>query len=99
MWVVSVLATAVSSAALAAEVLHDQYKEFGGVGVVSQNFETDYDDFDSQAADDFQVPSGTRWYIREVDVAGSSVFATGSENLFFYRGGRLPNKVIAEFDE
>jgi hypothetical protein len=42
----------------------------GGTGINSQNYETEFDTYDDEAADDFVVPEGVRWKITEVDMGG-----------------------------
>jgi hypothetical protein len=56
-----------------------------GVGVISQNFEADFDAYDSRAADDFVIRR--RCVVREVDVNGAYFFGIGparSLNVTFY---------------
>lgn len=55
-------------------VLYDQTGHDAGFGTVSQNFG---DEFDSQAADDFTVPDGTGWTIKEVDAIGAYFNGSG----------------------
>jgi len=57
-----------------------------GIGIVSQNFETAFDQYDAQAADDFHVPPGG-WTVNEVDVTGVYFNGSGpavSETVTFY---------------
>ena len=74
-------------------VLYDQNNNDSGVGVSSQNFESAFDAFDSQAADDFVVPAKHPWNITSISVTG--VFATPpSENVTFYEDANgLPGDV------
>ena len=78
--------------------LYDQNSNDAGAGVVSQNFETEFDAYDSQAADDFVVPAGQVWVVSEVDVTGVYFSGSGpavSENVFFYKDKRgLPDREI-----
>jgi hypothetical protein len=78
--------------------LYDQNSNDAGAGVVSQNFETEFDAYDSQAADDFVVPAGQVWVVSEVDVTGVYFSGSGpavSENVFFYKDKRgLPGREI-----
>jgi len=60
----------------ALQVLWDQNGTDSGIGIVSQNFESSFDAYDAEAADDFTVPANTRWTIKEVDVTG--VYFNGS---------------------
>ena len=82
--------------------LYDQNGNDGGTGVSSQNFETTYDAYDDQGADDFTVPAGHTWNIKEVDVTGVYYNGSGparSENVFFYKDkGGLPGRLKAECD-
>ena len=54
-------------------VLFDQTGDESGIATVSQNFG---DEFSSAAADDFPVPAGKTWTIKEVDALG--VYFNGS---------------------
>jgi hypothetical protein len=62
-----------------------------------QNFEPEFDSFDSQLADDFVVPdAGRPWQITGITVTGQSLNGSGparSENVTFYKG---PNGVPGE---
>lgn len=88
--------------ASALQTLYDQTGGNSGMGVVSQNFEPEFDIYDVQAADDFIVPDGTRWTVKEVDVLGTYFAGIGpsrSQNVVFYRNKHgLPGKIVAEFD-
>jgi hypothetical protein len=83
------------SAAPGSTTLYDQNNNDNGVGLVSQNFESTFDAYDAQAADDFQVPSGHKWKVKEVDVTGVYFNGSGpatSVNIFVYKNkGGLPN--------
>src|SRR5439155_16620975 len=64
-----------------------QYDNDSGTGEVSQNFESANDAYDSQAADDFVVPSGQVWHVAEVDVLGTYFNGNGpaaSFNVWIY---------------
>jgi len=91
----------VSKGAMA--VLYDQTANDSGSGIVSQNFEATYDAYDAQAADDFVVPAGASWRIKEVDVGGAYFNGSGpavSENVTFYKDKKgKPGAVVAEFME
>jgi hypothetical protein len=82
--------------------LYDQNGNDAGTGVTSQNFETTYDAYDNQGADDFTVPEGHAWKVKEVDVTGVYYNGFGpavSENVFFYKDKNgLPGKLKAECD-
>jgi hypothetical protein len=82
-------------------VLHDQYDNATieePVDIISQDAETAFDFFDSQAADDFIVPAGQTWEISEVDVLGryDGPGPAGSFHVFFYDNGagNLPGTLI-----
>jgi len=91
------------SATPAANVLYDQNDrtDDSGVGIVSQNFEPEYDIYDSSGADDFTVPANTIWRIRRVATTGTYFDGTGdgvSATVTFYRNsvtkGGLPGAPI-----
>ena len=83
------------------DVLWDQIGTAEGTAAASQNF-TDpggsFDEFDSRAADDFQIPGALGWNINMVRVIG--LFQSGpgpveSVNVFFFTDdGGLPGSVI-----
>lgn len=77
--------------------LYDQNNNDAGIGIVSQNFETSFDAYDSQGADDFKVKAGTTWKVKEVDVTGVYFNGSGlavSENVTFYKNaGGLPGAI------
>jgi len=82
-------------------VLYDQNNNDDGIGIVSQNFESSFDQYDAQAADDFTVPGGAKWKVKEVDVTG--VYFNGSgpsrdENVTFYTNKHgHPGDVVATY--
>lgn len=53
------------------EILHDQLDGITGDAITSQDFEAALNDFDSEAADDFDIPSGETWTIEQVTVYGA----------------------------
>jgi hypothetical protein len=69
--------------------LYDQNDMDQGIGIVSENFgEPIFEIYDSQGADDFTVPSGRQWTVKEVDVTGVYFNGAGpaaSENVSFYQ--------------
>jgi hypothetical protein len=72
----------------AAGVLYDQNDDSQGYADISQNFESSFDAYDAQGADDFTVPAGSKWSITEVDVTGLYFNGPGlanSENVSFYK--------------
>ena len=85
----------------ASPVLYDQTANDSGNGIVSQNFESTFDAYDAQGADDFVVPAGKTWKVTEVDVAGAYFNGAGpsvSENVTFYTDKKgKPGKVVATF--
>lgn len=83
--------------------LYDQTGNDSGVGIVSDNFDSGtFDSYDNQGADDFVVPSGHAWKIKEVDALGVYFNGPGPAdgvNVFFYKDkGGLPGKLKAEID-
>jgi hypothetical protein len=83
--------------------LVDQNSNDTGIAVVSQNFDTSSSQYDSQGADDFTVPKGVTWVIKEVAVTGTYFNGSGpatSENILIYADDRgLPGKLLAEVDD
>src|SRR3954468_2884970 len=73
------------------ETLYSQNDNDTGVGVVSQNFDSANDSFDSQGADDFTVPAGRTWKITGIVVTGRYFGGFGqsgpaaSETVTFYK--------------
>ncbi|MGA7296318.1 MAG: hypothetical protein WBW92_02245 [Rhodanobacteraceae bacterium] len=57
--------------ATTASVLYDQTDNASGNGAPAQNFETAYDAYDSEGADDFVVPAGG-WTLTEADLVTST---------------------------
>lgn len=83
-------------------VLYDQTGIWSGIGIVTQNFETAFDAYDCEAADDFVVPRGARWRVKGLYVMGTHFDGIGpadSENVVFYKNdhGR-PGSVIVAFN-
>jgi hypothetical protein len=84
-------------------VLYDQQVDDSGLAIVSQMFESTYSIYDSVAADDFTVPQGSIWTIKEIDVTGQYFNGSGpatSENVAFYmvnRMGRPAKKILQTF--
>jgi hypothetical protein len=92
---------AVAPAGDAAGVLYSQNGQDSGVSIVSQAFESCFDLYDVQAADDFVVPAGQAWEVSEVDVTGAYFNGSGpadSVNLYFYKDTKgLPGALVAAF--
>jgi len=82
--------------------LYDQTGHDSGIAIVSQNFEDDFDTYDTMVADDFAVPEGTRWRIREIEVIGTYFNGIGpaqSLNISIHRNkDGLPGKLVAKYD-
>jgi hypothetical protein len=82
--------------------LYDQNSDDSGVAVPSENFTHDFESYDSSGADDFTVPAGHTWKIREVEVTGvygQPSNPADSENVFIYKDRRgLPENLVAECD-
>src|SRR2546423_8510571 len=78
--------------------LYDQNGDDASDSIDSQNFESSFDAYDDQAADDFVVPSPHVWAVKEVDVTGVYFVGSGpanSVNLFFYKdSGGLPGALL-----
>ena len=70
-------------------------------GAPSQNFETAFDAFDCQGADDFTVPANTTWTVNQVNVTGtlSTTGPPASFNVIFYNNSAaLPGSVVQTFN-
>jgi hypothetical protein len=67
--------------------LYDQNDQSNGIMIVSQKFgEPRFAVFDTQGADDFTVPPGTQWTVKEIDITGVYFNGAGpatSENVRF----------------
>jgi len=84
-------------------VLYDQQMSNQGTltdYATSQNFESAFDQFDTQAADDFVVPANVGWTINTVEVLGvydsSGSQTVSSVNVWFYAnaGANLPSTQV-----
>jgi len=82
------------------DVLYEQMANAGPNSNTSQNFETGFDTYDNQGADDFVIPAGESWTIESVDVLGAYFNGTGpavSFNVFFYNNAAgFPGTVAAQ---
>lgn len=82
-------------------VLYDQTSNPGGNGTFSQNFSDDPAQ-SSAAADDFVVPDGQTWIVKEIDVPGLYFNGSGpadSENVTFFKDkNHKVGKTVAELD-
>jgi len=85
-----------------AVTLYDQTARDSGISIVSQNFESSFDAYDCEAADDFVVPDGVKWRVTEIDILGTTFNGSGvadSENIFIYKNKRgKPGRIVAEYD-
>src|SRR4051794_4961340 len=90
----------VVSASPGSVLLYDQNTGDSGAAISSQDFGSDLDSYDDQGADDFVVPAGHAWKVREVDVTGGYTEGTAdSEHITIYADHKgVPGKVIAECD-
>ncbi|MCD6176575.1 MAG: hypothetical protein J7K29_01920, partial [Candidatus Cloacimonetes bacterium] len=69
-------------------------------GVTSQDFETAYDQYDAEGADDFVVPAGETWTINEVAILGSFSAAgpcTLANVRFFEDAAGMPGTLLFEY--
>jgi len=84
--------------------LWSQVNEDSGVALSSQNFgESSFDVYDNQGADDFVVPEGENWVIRQIEARGTHWGGSGpldSMNVVFYRGNddhpNKPGQILGE---
>ena len=81
-------------------ILYDQSTGDSGAAISSQNFGSDLDSYDDQAADDFIVPTGHAWRVKEVDIIGGYTEGTAdSEHITIYADHNgVPGKVVADCD-
>ncbi len=81
-------------------VLYDQNDNDLGSGFTSQNFEVTFDAYDSQAADDFTVPAGSKWLVTSVTASGVYYNGTGpmaSAHVTFYKNkAGSPSAMVAD---
>ena len=80
-------------------VLYEQMVSFGTNSFNSQNYETVYDIYDNQAADNFVIPVGDEsWTIESLEVLGTYYNGSGpanSINVFFYNDNAgLPGTLL-----
>jgi hypothetical protein len=84
-----------------AAVLYDQNDNDSGIGITSQNFEASFDIYDNMGADDFTVPAGEIWLVKQVDVTGVYYNGFGpadSQHVAFYKNKNgLPGRLVADF--
>jgi len=93
---------AVHSTPRGLRTLVDQNENDTGIAIVSQNYDKSSAQYDSQGADDFSVPKGVTWVIKDVDVTGVYFNGSGpatSENILIYADDHgLPGELIAEVE-
>ena len=81
--------------------LYDQNIADGAYGFFSQTLSS-YPQYDEYLADDFMVPAGHTWKVKEVDVTGFYYFAAGpasSVNVLFWKNkGALPKGTTAKVE-
>lgn len=84
------------------KTLYSQNDNDGGFNVPSL-FDSTYSAYNDQAADDFVIPIGRTWKIREVDVTGVYFNGSGPANfevVTFYRDAQgLPGQQIGAFEK
>jgi hypothetical protein len=83
--------------------LYDQTSDELPGALNSQNYGSPDTLYDDQAADDFVVPKGHKWIIKEIDVpgikSGTGTKPATSLNVIFYKNyGGLPGTVVSECD-
>jgi hypothetical protein len=83
--------------------LYDQTGDDSGAASTSQNFESSFDQYDTQGASDFTVPKGHTWTVSEVDATGQYRYSGGgaaTANVWFYKDkkGAPKGKAVAECD-
>ncbi|HEY3202169.1 MAG TPA: proprotein convertase P-domain-containing protein [Thermoanaerobaculia bacterium] len=82
-------------------ILYDQYNNASTLATGSQDFETAFDAFDDQGADDFVVPGGESWSIEGTDVQGVYFNGPGpapSVNVtLFADSAGLPGGVLCDY--
>lgn len=80
--------------------LYDQNDDDAGVAVLSSELDGAFANYSAAGADDFTVPAGHKWRIREVDVTGAWDNGSGPAtfvNVFFYASkNRLPGSPVAQ---
>ncbi len=78
-------------------VLYEQSNSSGGTQA-SQDFETAYDIYDCQGADDFYVPAGLQWNIQTITVTGSGSTTATLANVYIYADNAgLPGTALNTF--
>jgi hypothetical protein len=77
-------------------VLYNQNSNGDGIYINSQNYTSGtYTAYNDQGADDFIVPKGKKWTVKEIDVTGCCSNSPASENVFFYKDNNgVPGKAV-----
>lgn len=93
----------VNGAAPGSVTLYDQNIADNGVAIVSDFFDSSsFASYDDQIADDFSVPSGHKWKVKQIDVTGVYFNGYGPAdfvNVFVYKNSKgKPGKTKAECD-
>lgn len=82
--------------------LYDQNANDAGASVVSDDFDSTFDSYDSQGADDFSVPEGHKWKVTAVNVTGTYFGGSGASSgvvVSFYKDNAgLPGDLVREVD-
>jgi hypothetical protein len=79
-----------------APILYSQYDNPNSQQILGQNFEVGHSTWDSQSADDFTVPPGQTWRIKQVDVAGFTYGLVPRATVEIYAdSGGLPGTQLA----
>ncbi len=89
--------TLLAPGAASAEVLHDQIDLTSPESTTSQDFEAEFNEYDSLTADDFTVPAGQVWQLESGLIRGKAfgTSTTSTVNVRFYRdAGGLPGTPI-----
>src|ERR1051325_11920934 len=86
----------VISAVPGSVTLYDQTSAFVSNAISSQNFESAFDAYDDQAADDFAVPAGHTWKIKGGAVLGVN-FGSFTATSFYFIFFKNSNVLFVDF--
>ena len=89
--------TLLAPGAASAEVLHNQIDPTSPESTTSQDFEAEFNEYDSVTADDFTVPAGQVWQLESGLIRGKGLgtSTTSTVNVRLYRdAGGLPGAPI-----
>jgi hypothetical protein len=79
-----------------APILYSQYDNANAQQILGQNFEIAHSTWDSQSADDFTVPPGQTWRIKQIDVAGFTYGLVPQATVEIYAdNGGLPGTQVS----